>query len=59
MHEPVVELLPSLVVLGTVGAHWLVRVRAAVTSVAKAEPAHDEDGLQADPPDGSKKNSDS
>lgn len=48
MHEPMVEILPSLVVLGTsagaVGAHLLVRMRAAVPVVGKADSPQDEDG---------------
>ena len=46
MHEPVVELLPSLVAVGTVGAHWVLRMRAAVAG--KAGPAQHQDGAEAE-----------
>jgi hypothetical protein len=52
MHEPMVEFLPSLVVLGTsagaVGAHLLVRMRAAVPAVGKADSPQDQDGQEAE-----------
>jgi hypothetical protein len=51
MHEPIVEFLPSLVVLGTsVGAHWLVRMKAAVPTVGKAEPPSDDEKAGGDNP---------
>ena len=52
MHEPVVEILPSLAVLGTsvgaIGAHLLVRMRAAVPAVGKTHSQQDEDLIEAE-----------
>lgn len=48
MHEPIVELLPSLAAVGAVGAHWLVRARAAVSTLGKADAEQDEDEAEAD-----------
>ncbi len=51
MHEPVVELLPSLLAVGTAaGAHIWARVRAGAPARRAAEPSGDMKASKVSPP---------